>query len=74
MALKIPKLADTKPTKMTLLLGPDLQSELEVYAKVYALSYGKQEKIEDLIPSMLEAFMAGDAGFKRERKAIPTPT
>ena len=36
--IKLQKLPDTKPTKHTISVMPDLEADLEAYAKVYELS------------------------------------
>lgn len=70
MTLKITKLRDTTPVKLTVAIEPDLQADLQTYARVYEQSYGDKASVADLIPSMLETFMAGDVGFKRARKTL----
>lgn len=72
MSLKLDKLPDRTPVRMTVALGPDLAAALTDYAAIYHEAYGEEEKPETLIPAMLEMFLASDAGFKRARKALPT--
>ncbi|GLQ21311.1 DUF2274 domain-containing protein [Algimonas porphyrae] len=69
-ALKIGKLPDTTPVKLSLSIPPNLQADLEDYAAVYADAYGEKAKVTDLIPSMLAGFMASDSNFKKARKAL----
>jgi hypothetical protein len=69
-ALKIRQLPDTTPVKLSIALPPPLQSDLQDYARVYEQAYGQSAKVADLIPSMLEAFMASDSNFKKARKAL----
>lgn len=71
-ALKIGKLPDTTPVKLSVSVPPDLQADLENYAAVYADAYGENAKVTDLIPSMLSSFMASDSNFKKARKALVT--
>jgi hypothetical protein len=59
---------------MTLSVNPDLAAALADYAKIYARTYGAEERVEALIPPMLETFLASDAGFKRARKALNAKT
>ncbi|WP_291078199.1 DUF2274 domain-containing protein [Hyphomonas sp.] len=68
--LKIGKLPDTTPVKLSIAVPPDLQAELQDYAAVYAQAYGEAAKIVDLIPSMLASFMASDSNFKKARKTL----
>lgn len=70
MNLRIAKLPDRTPVKMTISVDPELAAALADYAAIYLQSYGVEEKPEMLIPAMLETFLGGDAGFKRARKAL----
>lgn len=71
-ALKIGKLPDTTPIRLSIAISPELQVELDDYAAVYADAYGETAKVADLIPSMLASFMASDSRFKKARKALST--
>ena len=68
--LRIGPLPDKTPTKMSIAIDPDLQADLQDYARVYERSYGAKTNVADLIPSMLASFMASDSGFKKARKAL----
>ncbi|WP_445936103.1 DUF2274 domain-containing protein [Pigmentiphaga sp. YJ18] len=49
-----------------------LKTDLGRYAALHAQAYGEAVDAEKLIPHMLEAFMAGDRGFKgggRQRRS-----
>lgn len=70
MTLRIAKLPDRTPVRMTISVEPELAAALADYAAIYRESYGAEEKPETLIPAMLETFLGGDAGFKRARKAL----
>ena len=74
MALKLSKLPDRTPIRMTIALPPDLASALSDYAKVYHTTYGAEEKPEALVPAILESFLSADTGFKRARKTLHTHT
>ena len=63
--LKLAKLPDRTPVKVTISLGADLHQNLKVYADLYAETYGSEEQIVDLIPFMLEAFLFSDKGFAK---------
>ena len=71
--LKIGKLPDTTPIKITVALEPELQSDLQTYAEIYQQTYGDKASIAALIPVMLRSFMTSDAGFRRARKSFNTP-
>lgn len=70
MNLRIDKLPDRTPVKLTISVDPDLATALADYAAIYRQTYGEEEKPETLIPAMLENFLGADAGFKRARKAL----
>ena len=72
-ALRIGKLPDLTPVKLTMSLEPELNQMLEDYAKIYNDSYGETVKPAELIPSMIAGFLASDNGFKRARKALVSP-
>lgn len=66
--LKLAKLPDRTPTKITITVSADLNQALCDYQKIYAVTYGASEKIADLIPFMLEAFLDSDRAFAKARK------
>lgn len=68
-SLKIGRLPDTTPVKLTIAVDPAVNADLELYASLYEETYREKASITALIPSMLEAFLASDAGFKKARKA-----
>lgn len=70
MSLRLPKLPDRTPVKMVIAIEPSLASALSDYATIYVETYGEDEKPETLVPAMLEAFLASDAGFKRARRDL----
>ena len=72
MTLRLDKLPDRTPVRMTVSVDPDLASALADYATLYQQTYGQEEKPETLIPAMLEMFLGSDPGFKRARKALHT--
>jgi hypothetical protein len=63
--LKLPKLPDRTPVKLTITLGAELHQTLKEYADLYQATYNVSEQVVDLIPFMLEAFVQGDKGFCR---------
>jgi len=70
MSLRLGKLPDRTPAKLTILLDPDVLTLLKDYAEIYEAAYGKRERIEQLAPEMIEIFLNSDAGFKRARKEL----
>lgn len=61
--LKLAKLPDRTPIKLTITLGAELHQTLKDYADLYQATYGTTEQVVDLIPFMLEAFVQTDKGF-----------
>lgn len=63
--LKLGRLPDRTPVKLTITLGAELHQTLKDYADAYQATYGSTEQVVDLIPFMLEAFVQSDKGFVR---------
>jgi len=70
MTLRLERLPDRTPVRMSVSVDPELASALSDYAQIYRQTYGAEEKPEVLIPAMIESFLASDAGFKRARRAL----
>lgn len=70
MSIRLGKLPDRTPVRLTLSIDPDLAETLRDYARIYEQTHGQAEKPETLIPAMLETFLASDSGFKRARRAL----
>jgi hypothetical protein len=66
--LKLPKLPDRTPVKLTITLNPELHQRLQSYAAVYRETYGTTEPVSDLIPYMLDAFLFSDRGYAKAQK------
>lgn len=66
--LKLSKLPDRKLVKITITVAPELNAALQAYAELYRETYGEAEPVAELIPYMLESFLAADRGFTRARK------
>lgn len=67
--LKLGKLPDRTPIKLTIMIMPELHTGLHNYAAAYAKAYGAEEPISALIPAMLAAFLASDRQFSRMAEA-----
>lgn len=67
-SLKIEKLPDRTPVKLSISVTPDLKQTLEEYALAYEAAYGSAEQVVDLIPYMLEVFLQSDRAFARRRR------
>jgi hypothetical protein len=68
--LKLAKLPDRVPVKMTFTAQPDLAQTLREYAAIYRTVYGEAESVEELIPFMLASFLESDRGFAKARKGL----
>jgi hypothetical protein len=73
MSLRLDKLPDRTPVRVSLAIEPTLAEALTDYAEIYRQTYGEEEKPEALIPAMLEQFLNSDVGFKRARKSLREP-
>ena len=73
--LRLGPLPSSGSTKLTFTCPASLKADLDAYAALHAQAYGEAVDAMTLIPHMLEAFMAGDRGFKRTQpkngKAAP---
>jgi hypothetical protein len=67
--IRLAKLPDRAPVKFTITLTPDLAARLRAYADLYAEIYGVREEPADLLPYMLDAFLKGDAEFRKASRA-----
>lgn len=69
-ALKLPKLPDRAPVKLTISVAPELKRALDDYCTIYADAYGQEEALSELIPAMLASFLELDRGFAKARAAL----
>lgn len=72
--LRLGPLPKTENVKLTFACPASLKADLDRYAALHAQTYGEAVDAEKLIPHMLEAFLAGDRGFKRGGLATPKPS
>jgi hypothetical protein len=66
--LKLPKLPDRTPVKLTIAISPELSRALNDYARAYEQAYGQAESPTELIPAMLWAFLQSDRAFAKARQ------
>ena len=71
--LKLAKLPDRTPSKITITVSSDLNAALRQYADIYRSAYGEDEPVAELIPFMLEAFLESDREFVKARKSMAPP-
>lgn len=65
--LRLGPLPKTESVKLTFACSASLKADLDHYAALHAQTYGGAVDAVTLIPHMLEAFIAGDRGFRRGR-------
>ncbi|MGY8527395.1 DUF2274 domain-containing protein [Paracidovorax citrulli] len=65
--LRLGPLPKTESTKLTFACPASLKADLDRYAALHAQAYGEPVDAVTLIPHMLEAFIAGDRGYRRGR-------
>lgn len=68
--LKLGRLPDRTPVKLTISVSPELNAALRDYATIYAQTYGRDEPVGELVPAMLSAFLESDRTFARAREAL----
>jgi hypothetical protein len=66
--LKLGKLPDRTPVKLTINVTPDLHQALTDYAAIYNAAYGQSEPVAELVPHMIAAFLASDRQFAKARE------
>ena len=72
--LRLGPLPFSSSVKLTFICPAKLKADLDRYAAMHSQTYGETVDAATLIPHMLEAFIAGDRGFKGmnvDRKAPP---
>lgn len=71
--LRLSKLPDRTPVKISISVTPDLHAALTAYADTYQATYGSAESVAELIPYMLTAFIESDGWFRKARRGLDTP-
>jgi len=68
--LKLAKLPDRTPVKITITVSPALKASLDGYAEAYRQAYDETEAepVSELIPYILQSFLDSDRGFTKMRK------
>ncbi len=67
--MKLDKLPDRTPVKLSVSFAPDDHADLALYADMYAKAYGEAAAPAELVPFIVRAFLAGDPAFKRAKKS-----
>lgn len=66
--LKLARLPDRTPVKLTINIAPELNRALTHYADIYRETYGEAEPVAALIPAMLASFLESDRAFVQRRR------
>jgi hypothetical protein len=70
--IKLARLPERTPVKLSISISPDLNRALSDYAELYQETYGEAATPAELVPAMLETFLAGDKAFVRQRRSPPS--
>jgi hypothetical protein len=70
--LRLGPLPKTESIKLTFTCPASLKADLDRYAALHAQTYGEAVDAMALIPYMLEAFIAGDRGFRKGQMSKST--
>ncbi|WCM26027.1 DUF2274 domain-containing protein [Sphingomonas sp. QA11] len=70
--LKLSKLPDRTPVKLTIVIPPDLAEALARYAALYKEIYKQEETVAELVPAMLRTFLESDRGFTKAHATSQT--
>ena len=68
--LKLAKLPDRTPVKLTISITPELHRALDDYARLYKDLHGVAEPVGELVPAMLSGFLEADRGFAKARRSL----
>lgn len=65
--VKLARIPDRTPAKLTILVPPELHEKLTAYAAAYQETYDVSVPVAELIPAMLAAFVESDRDFCRRQ-------
>lgn len=72
--LKLSRVPDRTPVKLTITITPDLKKSLDAYLTLYQTVHDDRDAgLGDIIPAMLECFLAGDRAFAKAQKRVDAP-
>jgi hypothetical protein len=66
--IRLQRLLDRTPVKLTIAISPELNRALSDYAQAYEQAYGQAESPAELVPAIIESFLASDRAFARMRR------
>ena len=67
--LRLAKIPDRTPVKLTISVSPELNHALGAYAQIYSETCGEAEPVQELIPAMLASFLDSDRAFAKARQS-----
>ncbi len=75
MSIKLPKLPDRTPVKVTLSLNPELHQSIQEYAEIYRETYGQSEcePVAEILPYMIQDYLDKHKAFAKTRKRKTKP-
>lgn len=70
MSIRLPKLPDRVPVKVTISLNPDLHRAVTEYSEIYRVTYGQDEAepVAEILPFIIQDYIDNDKGFAKERR------
>lgn len=71
--LRLGPLPRQEVTKLTFACPASLKADLDRYAQLHSQTYGEAVDAVTLVPHMLEAFIAGNRGFKKGSASKTVP-
>lgn len=70
--LKLGKLPNRTPIKMTISVMPDFEEALRDYASIHSAQHGVESTPADIASGMVEQFIIADREFAKARAAFKT--
>lgn len=68
--LKLARLPDRTPIKLTLSVCPELKKGLDAYLQLYCTTYDDLDvALADIIPLMLASFLTADKAYQRHLRS-----
>ncbi|UIJ44741.1 DUF2274 domain-containing protein [Sphingomonas cannabina] len=63
--IRLAKLPDRTPIKLTISINPELSRALARYAQFYQTAYRQEVAVAELVPAIAQAFLESDKAFIR---------
>lgn len=67
--LRLGPLPKTAMVKLTIAMPAALKGDLDRYAQLHSQTWGEPTDVIELIPHMLQAFIARDRGFRKAHQS-----